>query len=54
MGIYMDSSILHDKGGRRLGDDRRVFSYDAHLPERRSGKDRRDGIDRRQIPRLSE
>jgi hypothetical protein len=26
---------------RRLGFDRRQFSYDEHIPERRSGKERR-------------
>jgi hypothetical protein len=39
--------VLPDNGGRRLGIDRREFSYDVHLPERRSGKDRRSGLDRR-------
>lgn len=28
---------------RRSGIDRRQFSYDVYIPERRSGKDRRDG-----------
>jgi len=28
---------------RRLGMDRRYFSYDGCIPERRSGKDRRSG-----------
>ena len=36
-----------DNGGRRLGADRREYSYSAHLPERRSGLDRRSGFDRR-------
>jgi hypothetical protein len=40
-----------DKGGRRLGDDRRSYSYHGYLPERRSGKDRRCGGDRRKKPR---
>ena len=31
---------------RRLGIDRREFSYTAYLPERRSGKDRRRACDR--------
>jgi hypothetical protein len=30
--------ILDDKGGRRSGFDRRQFSYELHIPERRSGK----------------
>jgi hypothetical protein len=40
-----------DKGGRRSGGDRRTYSYTLHVPERRSGADRRDGKDRRRIPR---
>jgi len=39
--------ILHDNGGRRSGIERRQFSYDFIMPERRSGKDRRSGNDRR-------
>lgn len=38
---------LSDNGGRRSGSDRRRFSYDVHIPERRSSVDRRSGIDRR-------
>ena len=45
--------ILHDNGGRRSGIERREFSYDQHIPERRSGKDRRSGLDRRLKPRTS-
>jgi hypothetical protein len=48
------SQILPDNGGRRSGIDRREFSYYAHIPERRSGKDRRSGNDRRLKPRTSE
>ena len=40
-------STLLDNGGRRLGIDRRQFSYTLHIPERRSGKERRSGLDRR-------
>jgi len=29
---------------KRLGLDRRQFSYDKHIPERRSGKDRRTNL----------
>ena len=47
------SQILPDNGGRRLGVERREFSYYVHIPERRSGKDRRSGNDRRQKSRLS-
>jgi hypothetical protein len=45
--------ILHDNGGRRSGIDRRQFSYDFHIPERRSGKDQRSGKDRRRKQRTS-
>ena len=38
---------LKDKGGRRAGQDRRLFFYAAYLPERRSGKERRSCEDRR-------
>ncbi|GMQ79755.1 MAG: hypothetical protein BMS9Abin03_190 [Thermodesulfobacteriota bacterium] len=43
----MDKKILLDNGGRRLGTDRRRFSYAVHIPERRSVIDRRKGSDRR-------
>ena len=39
--------ILTDNGGRRLGIERRQFSYDFHIPERRSGKERRSKFDGR-------
>lgn len=38
---------IRDNGGRRLGGDRRRFSYSVHIPERRPGTDRRSGFDRR-------
>jgi hypothetical protein len=45
---------LSDNGVRRLGKERRQFSYDQHIPERRSGKERRSGLSRRLRPRTSE
>ena len=36
-----------DNGGARSGIDRRQFSYNFHIPERRSTRDRRAGKDRR-------
>jgi hypothetical protein len=36
-----------DNGGRRSGIERRGFAYAFHIPERRSGEDRRSGFDRR-------
>ena len=47
------ASEIRDNGGRRAEIDRRQFSYDGHIPERRqrSGRridpDRRCGTDRR-------
>ncbi len=43
---------LWDNGGRRQGLERRQYSYAAHIPERRTGKERRSGRDRRTPPRL--
>ena len=40
-------NVVIDNGGRRSGIERRNFSYAIHVPELRSGKDRRIGIDRR-------
>jgi len=34
-------SILLDKDSQRFGIERRMFSYSAYIPERRSGMDRR-------------
>ena len=48
------NKILHDNGGRRSGIESRQYSYNGHIPERRSGKDRRSGLDRRLKPRTSE
>jgi hypothetical protein len=45
--LFVSTRITADKGGRRLGIDRRQFSYYFHIPERRSGIDRRSGVDRR-------
>lgn len=36
-----------DNGGRRTGLEQRIFSYDAHMPERRSNSVRRSSVDRR-------
>ena len=48
------ASFIRDNGGERLGLDRRQFSYDRHIPERRSDQDRRRKLDRRLKPRKSE
>jgi len=41
------ATTLIDSGGRRLGIDRRQFSYTDHIPDGRINKDRRSGIERR-------
>ena len=38
---------IRDNGGRRSDIDRRQFSYDGHIPERRQRSGRRIGVDRR-------
>lgn len=48
----MKSDRMSEKGGRRVGIERREFSFTAYAPERRSGKERRDYDDRRQEPRI--
>jgi hypothetical protein len=50
--LVMKLTLL-DNEGRRLGIERREFSYNSHIPERRSGKERRSGLDRRLKPRTS-
>ncbi len=41
-----------DNRGRRSGIDRRKFSYAMVIPERRSGRDRRTGFDRRSVQQV--
>jgi len=50
----MTAYQLPDSGGRRFDEDRRQFSYNHHIPERRSGINRRSGLDRRLEARMSE
>jgi hypothetical protein len=45
------NGISTDNGGRRSGGDRRTYSYTLHVPERRSGDERRESEDRRKAPR---
>jgi DNA-binding XRE family transcriptional regulator len=35
---------IKDKEDKRLSVDRRIFSYDGHIPEHRSGKERRNSL----------
>ena len=43
--------ILNDNGGLRSGGDRRNRTVDDYPNDRRSGRERRDGFDRRRNPR---
>ena len=45
--VEVSPSFLSDRGGRRLGIDRRKFTYTLHIPERRIGRERRRIKDRR-------
>ena len=42
-----DVALVKDNGGRRSGLDRRMLWIPAYCPERRSGQDRRGGLERR-------
>ena len=48
----MKSDRMSEKGGRRVGIERREFLFTAYAPERRNGEDRREYEDRRQEPRI--
>ena len=50
----MNKNLLKDNGDARSGFERRQFSYDKHIPERRSGNDRRNGFDKRLKHNISE
>ncbi len=39
--------LQRDTGGRRIGIERRQFTYSGYIPERRCSLDRRSGVDRR-------
>jgi hypothetical protein len=45
--------ILSDNRDRRSDVDRREIFYTMHIPERRSGKERRNGDDRKRKFRIS-
>ena len=45
--VEVSPFFLSDRGGRRLGIDRRRFTYTLHIPERRIGRVRRKIKDRR-------
>ena len=47
MNFLKNDDVIKDNGGSRIEIERRQFSYTAHIPERRSGRDRRKSLDRR-------
>ena len=47
----LNRNVMKDNGGRRVTGERRRISYTIHVPERRTGIDRRSGKDRRRFPR---
>ena len=44
---------MMDNGGRRLWTDRRKVVSPDYTPDRRSGKDRRTGLDRRGLKKIN-
>jgi hypothetical protein len=51
----MNSDVMmeiRDKGGKRVGSDRRMSPYIMYIPERRSFRERRNGVDRRNEARM--
>jgi len=48
---FLQRFRLRENGGRRLTVNRRWYQYTLHIPERRSGYERRIGHDRRKAPR---
>ncbi len=48
----IESDLSSDKGGRRIGIERREFSFTAYAPERRLSDDRRRRRERRKKARM--
>ena len=47
MNTLKNHDVIKDNDESRTGLERRQFSYTAYIPERRSGEDRRKGLERR-------
>ena len=47
MNSLKNDEVIKDNDESRSGIERRRYSYTAHIPERRSGKDRRKWFERR-------
>ena len=52
MDIPVDGLEINDNGGARSGRDRRKLAIITRNPERRIGRERRSGIDRRNEKRF--
>jgi hypothetical protein len=50
---HMSKSILFDNGGRRSGEERRQPAGVNPSTDHRTGKERRNGADRRKTPRYA-
>ena len=51
MGFPAECLSIKDNGGTRSGRDRRKLTIASRNPERRTGQERRGGIDRRKGPK---
>jgi len=47
MDFLKNDELIKDNGESRIGLERQQFSYTAYIPERRSGRDRRNSLERR-------
>ncbi len=51
MAEFFEEILFYDNGGRRSAINRRTKMFAFHIPEMRTGIDRRKGRDRRKAPR---
>ena len=49
MNFPTNDEVIKDNGESRIELERRQFSYTAYIPERRSGRDRRNSLERRRV-----
>ena len=47
MNFLKNGEVIDGRKESRTGIERRQFSYTAHIPERRSGRDRRKSLERK-------
>ena len=53
MAEFFEEILFYDNGGRRNVINRRTRKFAFHIPEKRTGTDRRKGRDRRKAPRAN-